>query len=118
MPPRDLSMVAYATLAALFSAISAAAGQTPVATYTRLEVAPFAVSSGVVFPEEFGQALEKELRAELQKANLFNEVFTVQSAPAGNLAPTLRLTGTITKFNPGNQEKRRLDWAWCWNDAH
>jgi TPR repeat protein len=108
MLPRDLSRVAYATLAALFSAISAAAGQTPAATYNRLEVAPFAVSSGVAFPEEFSQALAQELRAQLQKANLFNEVVTVQSAPAGNLAPTLRLTGTITKFNPGDQEKRRL----------
>ena len=49
-----------------------------------------------------------ELLSELKKANLFNEILTVQTAPPGNVPPTLRLTGTITKFNPGSQEKRHL----------
>ena len=112
MAPRETtlcsSMVVQVAMVALFSASGAAAGQTSAATYNRVEVAPFEVSSGVLFPEEFSQALAKELLAELKKANLFNEILTVQSAPAENLAPTLRLTGTITKFNPGSQEKRHL----------
>jgi TPR repeat protein len=111
MAPRETtlcsSMVVQVAMVALFSA-SGAAGQTSAATYNRVEVAPFEVSSGVLFPEEFSQALAKELLAELKKANLFNEILTVQSLPAENLAPTLRLTGTITKFNPGSQEKRHL----------
>ncbi len=112
MAPRETtlcsSMVVQVAIVALFSASGAAAGQTSAATYNRVEVAPFEVSSGVLFPEEFSQALAKELLAELKKANLFNEILTVQSLPAENLAPTLRLTGTITKFNPGSQEKRHL----------
>ena len=108
MPTRDLGMVACATLAALFSASGTAAGQTMAARYNRVEVVPFEVSSGVAFPEEFSQALARELLAELQKANVFDEVLTLQSAPAGKVEPTLRLTGTITKFNPGDQEKRRV----------
>jgi hypothetical protein len=112
MPPREailcLSMVAHAAMVAHFSASNAAAGQRSAATYNRVEVAPFEVASGVLFPWEFSQALAKELLAELQRANLFNEILTVQSAPPGNVTPTLRLTGIITKFNPGSQEKRRL----------
>jgi TPR repeat protein len=111
MAPRETtlcsSMVVQVAMVALFSA-SGAAGQPSAATYNRVEVAPFEVSSGVLFPEEFSQALARELLDELKKANLFNEILTVQSLSAENLVPTVRLTGTITKFNPGSQEKRHL----------
>ena len=112
MAPRETtlcsSMVVQVAVVALFSASGAAALQTSAATYNRVEVAPFEVSSGVLFPEEFSQALANEILSELKKANLFNEILTVQTAPPGNVPPTLRLTGTITKFNPGSQEKRHL----------
>ena len=112
MAPRETtlcsSMVVQVAMVALFSASGAAAGQPSAATYNRVEVAPFEVSSGVLFPEEFSQALAKALLDELKKANLFKEILTVQSLPAENFVPTLRLTGTITKFNPGSQEKRHL----------
>jgi TPR repeat protein len=106
--PLCSSMVVQVAMVALFSASGASAGQTSAATYNRVEVAPFEVASGVLFPEEFSQALAKELLAELKKANLFNEVLTVQSLPADNLALTVRLIGTITKFNPGSQARRHL----------
>ena len=55
---------------ALFSASGAAAVQTCAATYNRVEVAPFEVSSGVLFPEEFSQALANGAPVRAEKGQL------------------------------------------------
>jgi TPR repeat protein len=111
MPPRKamrcLSTVTFGAMVALCS-VDGVAWQPSVTRYNRVEVVPFDVSYGVVFPEEFSQSLAKELVSELQKANLFTEVVTAQGAPPSDVAATLRLTGTITRFDPGSQERRRV----------
>ena len=84
-------------------------GATPVALkdkYHAVEVEKFDVQKGVEFPPEYIQPLQDEILKQFQKWDKFKEVLRGGEKPADAAAPVLRLTGTVTYFDPGSRGKR------------
>lgn len=97
------------TLTAILCATGAglnAAGPPP-PLYTAVEIDRFVPDRGVAFPADYQTALVEDIAREITLA--FETVIVVrqgETAPYGHGA--LRITGTVTRFKPGNRAKRYL----------
>jgi hypothetical protein len=76
--------------------------------YRIIEVGQFNIQEGVKFPESYLTTLSGELIAQLQELKLFNQVLNENASPTGSEVPSIKLTGTVTKFNPGSRAKRYI----------
>jgi hypothetical protein len=76
--------------------------------YRVVQVDRFEVSEGVQFPAEYLLTLQEDIIQQLQKSKSFGEVLHPGESPKSPSAPVLRLSGTITRFEPGSRGKRYL----------
>ena len=74
--------------------------------YQAIEVAPFTAQEGVQVPAEVLKSLEADTLSELRKTNKFKLVAAETSAAAPD--PTVRVSGTVTKYKAGSRAKRYL----------
>jgi hypothetical protein len=82
---------------------------TPVALkdkYRDVEVGRFEVMEGVQFPLEYLQLLQDEIVKRFGKSEKFMQVLLPGQNPTDAAPSVLRLTGTVTYFDPGNRGKR------------
>lgn len=82
---------------------------TPIALkdrYHAVEVEKFDVLAGVEFPTDYIQSLQDEIVKEFGKSQQFKQVLLAGQEPADATASTLRLSGTVTYFDPGNRAER------------
>jgi hypothetical protein len=85
--------------------------QTIKQTFTTLEVAVFENEQDSHFPVEYTLPLQAEIKKQLVNAKVFSEVILGDGGAAASGPPSatprvLRLTGTITSYNPGSRSKR------------
>jgi hypothetical protein len=84
---------------------------TPIALkdrYRDVEVEKFDVTEGVQFPPEYIQSLQDEIIRQFGKSEKFAQVLLPGQNPTDAAASVLRLTGTVTYFDPGNRGKRYI----------
>ena len=74
--------------------------------YHVVQVGQFEIQQGVDFPAEYLAALHQEIAKQLAQAKVFQQVLQAGQNPADSKEPVLRLSGTITNYNPGNRAKR------------
>jgi len=74
--------------------------------YRAVEVEKFDVLEGLQFPPEYVQSLQDEIVKEFGRSKTFDEVVLPGQNPRDATASMLRLTGTVTYFDPGNRGKR------------
>ncbi len=74
--------------------------------YRAAEVDRFDVQPGVEFPPEYVADLQEQILKELEKSKEFQELLRPGQNPVTADSPVLRLTGTISSFNPGSRKKR------------
>lgn len=83
----------------------AAPAQAP-APYPAVEVDPFTASPHVDFPREYQAALADDIARELSVE--FPTVMILRLGDGASGEPTLRISGIVTEFKPGNRTKRSL----------
>jgi Domain of unknown function (DUF4410) len=89
----------------LISSLLAAAE--PPAPYSAVEVDPFVADRGVAFPVDYQSALREDIAREISLAFPAVMIFRPgETAPFG--LAVLRISGTVTRFKPGNRQKRYL----------
>lgn len=76
--------------------------------YQNIEVTRFDIEAGNEVPPEYLDELAKDIANQLRDTRKFKQVVRVGETATDTAAPTLRLTGTITKFKKGNRAKRYL----------
>ena len=76
--------------------------------YRAVQVDRFDISEGVQFPVDYLLTLQEAIITQLQKLRSFGEVLRPGEDPADPSAAVLRLTGTITRFEPGSRAKRYI----------
>ncbi len=74
--------------------------------YHVIEVNDFQIKEGVDLKPEYFTALQDELQKQLEESHKFQAVLRPGQPPPQPDMPVLRLTGLITKFNPGSRAKR------------
>ena len=101
-------------LLCLFAAMSLAVGaqtkpeKTYKNKYQNIEVTRFDVQAGNEVPPEYLDELAKDIANQLSDTKKFKQVIRIGETATDAAAPTLRLTGTITKFKKGSRAKRYL----------
>lgn len=109
-----MSKIRLAMLLSLVAAMSVvAAAQTKVEKsyknkYQNIEVTRFDVQAGNEVPPEYLDELAKDIANQLRDTKKFKQVVRVGETATDAAAPTLRLSGSITKFKKGNRAKRYL----------
>jgi len=100
-----------AALAVVLLMSFSGSGQKPGAEYKNkyqdAEVAQFDVQPDVKFPQENMDGMMAEIVQELQKIKKFRLVARAGEAPESH-DPTMRIVGTVTKYQAGSQAKRYL----------
>ncbi len=76
--------------------------------YHVVEVEKFSVQEGLQFPPEYVQSLQNEIVKQFGSAKIFAQILLPGQSPTDASASTLRLTGTVTYFDPGNRGKRYI----------
>jgi hypothetical protein len=76
--------------------------------YRSLEIARFALKSGLEFPEDYLGKMQADIVHEVMEKNKFLMVFAAEDRPKITLPPMLRLEGQVTEFDPGNRAERYL----------
>jgi hypothetical protein len=77
------------------------------APYTAIEVDRFVAERGVPFPSDYQIALVEDIAREASLAFVTIIIMREgEAAPAGQTV--LRISGTVTRFQPGNKAKRYL----------
>ena len=76
--------------------------------YRNIEVSNFDVKEGVEFPEQYKTILMGEVVAQFQQNKKFKQVSREGETSSSSSEPTVRLTGTVTKFQAGSRTKRYL----------
>jgi hypothetical protein len=76
--------------------------------YKDVEVVKFEVQDGVKFPPEHMEGMMVEIAKELENLHKFRQVFSEGQTQTATGDPTIRLVGTVTKYEPGSQAKRYL----------
>jgi hypothetical protein len=74
--------------------------------YHVIEVNDFQIQEGVDLKPEYFSALQDALQKQLEDSHKFQAVLKPGQPPPQPDMPVLRLTGVITKFNPGSRAKR------------
>jgi len=98
--------VAVATV--LPQALVAATGKPAAGSYTAIELTRFEVARNVRFPEDYQVSLMDDLADQLENTDRFEEVLRPGEQPLHSGAPTLKLSGTVTRFTAGSQALRYL----------
>ena len=102
----------FCALAFVLLASFSANGQKPNSEnknkYKDVEVAQFDIKEGVKFPAELMSGMMGEIVQELQKIKKFKQVFREGESQVEASDPTIRLVGTVTKYQAGSQAKRYL----------
>ncbi|MGA2877734.1 MAG: DUF4410 domain-containing protein [Bryobacteraceae bacterium] len=99
--------VFFAVLAAILYAVSGLHAGGPPTPYTAVEIDKFVAAHDVAFPADSQSALVEDIAREVSLA--FQTVIVVrqgEAVPYGH--QVLRISGTVTKFKPGNRAKRQL----------
>lgn len=108
---RKLCNTALAALALLLMLGFSASGQKPNSEnkdkYKDIEVVQFDIQDGVKFPPEQMNGMMAEIVQELQSIKKFRQVSRAGEAPESH-DPTIKLVGTVTKYQAGSQAKRYL----------
>lgn len=99
-------------LGAGFTSLSHAAEKRFKNKYQNIEVVWFENQPGIAFPPDYLVAMMEDIVTQLQKSGIFKQVLRQGERPQAADAATLRLTGTVTKFNPGSRRKRSLKRLW------
>ena len=76
--------------------------------YQNIEVMRFDVQAGNEVPPEYLDELAKDIANQLRDTKKFKQIIRVGETATDAAAPTLRLSGTITKFKKGSRAKRYL----------
>ncbi|HYG80273.1 MAG TPA: DUF4410 domain-containing protein [Pyrinomonadaceae bacterium] len=76
--------------------------------YQNIEVVKFDIQEGVNFPPESRDVIMAQVVEELKELKKFTQVSNVGETVPEGAGPTVRLTGTITKYKPGSRAKRYL----------
>ncbi len=76
--------------------------------YKNIEVVKFDVKEGIQFPPDYMNGMMDETVKELQGLKKFQQVLREGETQTDAAAPTIRLIGTVTQYNPGNRTKRYL----------
>ena len=76
--------------------------------YQNIEVVRFDIKEGVNFPADYLHTMTEELVSQLQQTGKFGQVLREGETPDKADAPTVRLVGTVTEFQPGSRAKRYL----------
>ena len=74
--------------------------------YQNIDVVRFDIAEGINFPPESRDVIMAQIIEELKQLKKFKQVSnTGETLPEG-IGPTVRLSGTITKYKPGSRAKR------------
>ncbi len=76
--------------------------------YQNIEVGSFDIKSGVEFPPDSLKVMMPEIVDELKKLKKFKQVSSEGETKTETTDATIRLSGTITKYKPGNRTARYL----------
>lgn len=76
--------------------------------YKSIEVTRFEIKEGVEFPPDYLVTMTDELLKHLAEMKKFNQVFREGESPSEGSTPSLRLVGTVTKFQAGSRAKRMI----------
>ncbi len=76
--------------------------------YQNIEVVRFDIQEGVEFPPESRDVVMAQVVEELKQLKRFKQVSNVGETIPEGAGPTVRLTGTITKYKAGSRAKRYL----------
>lgn len=103
-----LALVAGALSVATASAQEAAPAAAAIekGKYQNAEVVPFTAQEDVKITPEQLKALTETVVKELRETKKFKQVTAEGEATADASAPTLKITGTVTKFKAGSRAKR------------
>lgn len=97
-------------LSRMAASASPTLGQAPNPTlrdlYHNIEVAEFDVPPGVKFPANRVATLQTEIVRQLQESRKAGEIIRVGDKAPHPDEPSLKLTGTVLRFNPGNEAER------------
>ncbi|MGB7923051.1 MAG: DUF4410 domain-containing protein [Pyrinomonadaceae bacterium] len=74
--------------------------------YQNIEIAAFDVKEGIDFPADYMSGMMNEIVSELQGLKKFKQVTRTGETLADPSAPTLQLSGTVTKYKAGSRAKR------------
>ncbi|HEX8181825.1 MAG TPA: DUF4410 domain-containing protein [Pyrinomonadaceae bacterium] len=90
-----------------------AQGQTkPAQSYTNkyqnIEITRFDVKAGIDFPPEYLTEMMKDIANQLQDTHKFKQVARPGETLTDTNAPTIRLMGTVIKYQKGSRTKRWL----------
>lgn len=76
--------------------------------YQNIEVVSFDIQEGIKFPPESRDVIMAQVVEELKQIKKFKEVANTGATITDGSGPTVRLTGTITKYKAGSRAKRYL----------
>lgn len=93
-------------LPALLAAFALGLGAQTPAPYSAVEIDPFLPAPNVDFPRQYRSALVDDIARELSVE--FPTVLILRQGDRAPGEPVLRISGTITEFNPGSRTKHRL----------
>jgi hypothetical protein len=110
---RNIRLSLFFCLFAAMSLVVAASAQTNTEKthknkYQNIEVTRFEVEAGNEVPPEYLDELAKDIANQLRDTRKFKQVIAIGETATDTSAPTLRLSGTITKFKKGSRAKRYL----------
>lgn len=74
--------------------------------YESIEIVKFDIQEGVKFPPESRDVIMAQVVEELKQLKKFKQVANTGETVTEGAGPTVRLTGTITKYKPGSRAKR------------
>jgi hypothetical protein len=74
--------------------------------YLNIEVVSFEIGEGIKFPPESRDVIMAQVIEELKQLKTFKHVSGPGESTANAEGPTVRLSGTITKYKPGSRAKR------------
>jgi len=108
---KTTSRTLFCILAFVLLTSVSASGQRPNSEkknkYKDVEVAQFDIQEGVKFPPEHMSGMMGEIVQELQNLKKFRQVARAGEGVVSS-EPTIRLEGTVTKYQAGSQAKRYL----------
>jgi hypothetical protein len=76
--------------------------------YKNIEVVKFDVKEGIEFPADYLTGMIYETVMALQRLKRFEQVLHEGETQTDAVGPTIRLTGTVTKYQAGSRAKRYL----------
>ena len=76
--------------------------------YRNIEVVKFDVKEGIDFPPDYVTGIIYETIMGLQRLRKFEQVFREGETQTDAAVSTIRLTGTVIKYQPGSRTKRYL----------